>query len=330
VTEDDVTAQAVRAAGHTETVRKAMERLARPSGAFAMVALDQRESLRAYLADAAEENPSGLRSKVHGSRHDEISDAEVVQFKREALRDLGGLASGVLLDIDFGLPALRSLAGWTASGLVLAADRLIQEPGGPISDTDVDERVDLALVGDSGAVGLKLLVVWRPDKSSRARREDVIPRFLELCSRLEMVSLLEGALDDHTRVQARADPSGKVFFEMTEELAAYRPHIFKTEVPADPDAAPSFITRAAEAVTALVTCPWVLLSSGVAPDRFPAVARAVCAGGASGFLAGRAVWRLALGDGYDATTGAARQRLAELIDVVDATAKPWFQAVGAS
>ena len=41
--------------------------------------------------------------------------------------------------------------------------------------------------------------------------------------------------------------------------------------------------------------PWVILSSGVAPDLFPRAVRAAMQAGASGFLAGRAVWASVVG-----------------------------------
>ena len=40
--------------------------------------------------------------------------------------------------------------------------------------------------------------------------------------------------------------------------------------------------------------PWVVLSQGVAADDFPAAVEASCKGGASGFLAGRALWTATL------------------------------------
>ena len=41
--------------------------------------------------------------------------------------------------------------------------------------------------------------------------------------------------------------------------------------------------------------PWVILSSGVAPDLFPRAVRAAMQSGARGFLAGRAVWANVVG-----------------------------------
>jgi sulfofructosephosphate aldolase len=60
--------------------------LARPSGAYAMLALDQRESLRAMLAEA---------------QTAPVTDRQVAAFKLAGLRALTPHASAVLLDRDF-------------------------------------------------------------------------------------------------------------------------------------------------------------------------------------------------------------------------------------
>ncbi|HEU5203476.1 MAG TPA: hypothetical protein VFU17_04210, partial [Candidatus Limnocylindrales bacterium] len=98
--------------------------LARPSGAFAMVALDQRESLRTMLGGET------------------IADQALTTFKVDAARALTPHASAVLLDVAFGLgPVLEAgvLAG--GCGLIVAADRLDQPPGGIVEDTALDDAV---------------------------------------------------------------------------------------------------------------------------------------------------------------------------------------------
>ncbi len=80
-------------------------------------------------------------------------------------------------------------------------------------------------------------------------------------------------------------------------------------------------------MTASLPCPWVVLSSGVSIDDFPAAVEAACRGGASGFLAGRAVWRDAIGpDPEPALRERSVPRLRRLAEVVDATARPWHEA----
>jgi sulfofructosephosphate aldolase len=72
-------------------------------------------------------------------------------------------------------------------------------------------------------------------------------------------------------------------------------------------------------------CPWVVLSSGVEHNDFPAAVEAACRAGASGILAGRALWRGVVG-ANDATFLLRRHsapRLQWLGTIVDRYGTPW-------
>ncbi|MCU1489107.1 MAG: hypothetical protein JWM85_512, partial [Acidimicrobiaceae bacterium] len=288
--------------------------LVRPGGGFAMLAMDQRESLRTYLEQA---------------RRAPVGDEEVVAFKRAALEDLGPASSGVLLDRDFGLPALAAAGRRTlGGGLVLAADQLVQRPGGPVEATSLDPMVDEPLISSTGAVALKLLVIWRAGEEERRARGKLIASFLDRCEELAVASLLEAVLDEEGRLAARAGASAEPWWAMARECADYRPAIYKTELPAGPEVSEDEVIWRCQVITEALACPWVLLSSGVEPDAFAGAVRAACDGGASGFLAGRAVWRASLGEGgYEGGRGsAARARLEELGAIVDERARPALTA----
>jgi sulfofructosephosphate aldolase len=285
-------------------------RLARPSGAFAMLALDQRESLRTMLRP----------------RHDgEVPDAALRKFKVAAARALTPHASAVLLDVESGLEPVES-AGARAPGcgLLVAADRLTQEPGGVVEDTDTDDEV---LADDAVAAiadGYKLLVIWRPDGDREARAESV-GRFVEGCRRRGRPGIVEGI------VRASAEPSPDEHTALViaagQELAGYGADLYKAEVPTLGRAPDNAVTAASRRLTEALPCPWVVLSNGTAGERFPTAALAACRGGASGFLAGRAIWLDAIGsddvEGHLRTVSA--DRLRELAGAVDAVARPWWE-----
>src|SRR4051812_44293618 len=135
-------------------MRPTLDALARDSGTFLMVAMDQRESLRTMLAD-------------HG--HD-ATDERMVRFKLAVARELAPYASGFLIDRHYGYAEIvRESLVPPSTGLILAADALEQPPGGVVEDTDVDDGVDAAAARENGVVALKLLIVWRDD-AQRARR----------------------------------------------------------------------------------------------------------------------------------------------------------------
>ena len=76
--------------------------------------------------------------------------------------------------------------------------------------------------------------------------------------------------------------------------------------------------RTCTELTETVDGPWVVLSNGVARDDFPRAVELACAGGASGALAGRAIWTPALeaDDPRPILAGPCRQRLAEIAALV--------------
>ena len=252
--------------------------LLRPSGAFAMLALDQRESLRTMLGEAT----GGL-----------ATDADLTAFKIEAAMALTPHASAVLLDVDYGLwPVLEANVVADGCGLIVAADRLTQEPAGPVEWTEVDDRVfgDPPVVDAADA--FKLLVIWRPEREQEDRRR-VTMAFLDGCrhvgkpSIVEAIVRLDGAPpDEHLGYVVQA----------ATEIGAFGPDLYKAEIPTLGKAADDEIASAARRVTEALPCRWVVLSNGTSPERFPDAAVAACRGGASGFLAGRAIWLRSLAE----------------------------------
>ena len=272
--------------------------LARESGTFAMVAMDQRESLRTMLAQ-------------HHSAP--VEDEQLVRFKLTVARELAPYASGFLIDRQYGFDEVVAKRLIPRScGLILAVDVLEQPPGGVVEDTSLEDRVE-----PGPAVALKLLVIWRDD-AERPRRLETSRRFVELADRHGVLSVLEGVVRDAPDREA-------AIVEAAAELSSVGPSLYKCEVPLRGRADPGEIERRAAAIDAAVACPWVVLSQGVEPDEFPAAVEAACRGGASGFLAGRALWTATLA--AEDPTGLLREhsvpRLRELGAIVDAHGRPW-------
>ncbi len=300
----------------TETPRShaGLAALARPGGAFTMLALDQRESLRTML-EAASGAP--------------VADGALADFKVAAARALTPHASAVLLDVDTGLEAVRG-AGAIAPGcgLIVAADRLVQGPGRPVEDTDVDEAV---LADDAVAAiadAYKLLVIWRPDRGREAR-ERVVERFVAGCRARGRPSVVEGIV----RPAADAGPFSPgahvdAVLRAAADLTAPGPDLYKAEVPTQGRIDDAAIVDGSLRLSDVVRRPWVVLSNGVAPDRFASAALAAARGGASGFLAGRAIWAASIGapDVARDLDTAAGGRLRDLAAQMDGVARPWTAA----
>ncbi|QEO15413.1 aldolase [Agromyces intestinalis] len=249
--------------------------LALADGGFAMLALDQRESLRRMFP------------LVHGR---EVDDETLRRFKRDALDVLSPKASAVLLDRLYALDDRRPAELADDTALILAVDVLIQPPGLPVSGTELDREVTPEFVEQVGADALKLLVIWR-ERDSADERAELVASFLELAEQSGVVSLVEGIVrpsdGDYWTDHAERH---EAILAAAAELGGSGTTIYKAEVPGYVPGDVSLVREHAERLTAAVPVPWVVLSNGVAQDDFADALRESVAGGASGFLAGRAIW----------------------------------------
>ena len=279
-----------------------LDALARPSGTFLMVAMDQRESLRTMLA---EHHPG------------EISTERLVRFKLAVARELGGSASGLLIDDEYGSEVVAQAAALLppSCGLILAVDALQQPPGGIVEET----TLAAPRVLDPAVVALKLLVIWRDD-GQRRRRVEMAYAFSALAREHGLLSVLEPVV----RGPEGFDRESSIV-EAAAELSVTGCDLYKCQVPLAGRGDPAEITRWARAIDAACATPWVVLSQGVEPADFPAAVAAACRGGASGMLAGRAVWTATLpaDDPTELLRAHSVPRLAELGAIVDAHGRPW-------
>ena len=237
-----------------------LDALARPSGRFAMVAMDQRESLRTMLRE-------------HG--HD-ASDGRYTRFKETVARELGPLASGFLIEPD----QVETVAPFVPHGLILAVDGLVQEVGGPVEDTFLDEPPS----SHPQAVALKLLVIWRDDER-RAERVELSRRFVELAAERGLLSVLEPVVRVPERRRARTRSSRP---RASSARCGRRSTSARCRSPVEGD--PAEITRRAARDRRRAAGSVGGLSQGVEPDDFPGAVGPPAAAARSGMLAGRALW----------------------------------------
>lgn len=252
--------------------------LARPSGGFAMLAVDQREAMRAMFAEH-QEAP--------------VTDEQLRRFKVAATRILSPYASAVLVDKQFAFDAVvDEQAVSPTCGLIAAADRFIAGNGEFVTDVEIDEAVAPEVVRDQGAIAMKLLVIHRPDGDPQAR-VGMVERFVQRCREAGLVSIIEPV--------AKAPRDGRDWdwnacvIEAARELGSLGADLYKAEVPYKGEGDPQAIRDACAQITDAVASPWVVLSSGVPADLFPRAVELACSEGASGFLAGRAVWASVIG-----------------------------------
>jgi tagatose 1,6-diphosphate aldolase len=112
-------------------------------------------------------------------------------------------------------------------------------------------------------------------------------------------------------------------------LSALQPDVLKLEFPLDVqyNQDRDQWRSACAAVSEVASVPWVLLSAGVDFETFADQTRVACQQGASGYLAGRAIWKECVVMSpqerakFLATT--ARERVEQLNAIADQYARPW-------
>ena len=268
-----------------------------------MLAVDQREALRNMLAE-------------HVSTP--VTDEQVTAFKLDATRILSPYASAVLLDKQFVLD--RAIAEGVIDphcALIAGADEFLPSPTEVVSDVRIDLSVDPAYYASKGAAAMKLLVLYRPDEPAE-RRVDMVRTFVQRCRAANLGSIIEPVSRPPRTDGSGWDWNAGVLAAAT-ELGDLGADLYKAEVPLHGEGDAREIRSACAAITDAVSSPWVVLSSGVDHDVFPRAVELAIAEGASGFLAGRAVWQASIGS--DDVVGSLRidgvARLRRLIEVVD-------------
>ena len=278
--------------------------LQRPSGAFAMLAVDQRESLRAMF---------GEYQKAP------VTDQQITEFKLQTIRALTPYASAVLVDRQFAWErVVAESAAAPGCALIAAADQFIAGKDEIVGESMLDETVVPEQVKRQGAVAMKLLVIWRPDEPADKRLQ-LVEKFVRGCRAAGLVSIIEPV--------SRKPKDGRTWdwnagvLAAAKELGNCGADLYKAEMPLHGEGDETAVRRACSVLTRTIRSPWVVLSSGVKQDNFPHAVGLACQEGASGFLAGRGVWRGVIGstDLERALREDAAVRLRRLCDVVDGT-----------
>jgi len=279
-----------------------LARLQRPSGGFGMLAVDQREAMRVMFAE-------------HTTAA--VTDADLRDFKVAATRILTPYASGVLVDRPLAWDAViehRAVA--PGCGLIAAADHLEPAHGELVGRVSIDPLVEPERVREQGAVALKLLVLWRADEPPQARIA-MVEEFVDRCHSAGLLAIVEPVA--RGRLDGKPGDTEAGVLDAARELGGRGADLYKAEVPLKGRGEADLIRRRCAEISTAVQSPWVVLSSGVPEDAFPRAVTLAMTEGASGFLAGRAVWASCIGaaDVERELETAAVARLERLSGVVD-------------
>ncbi len=288
--------------------------IADEAGTFAIIAMDQRNTLRRMFA------AKGIEATTDDMR----------QAKVDVAAALTPDATGILLDPDFGVPAvLAADALADTCGLLVAAEP--SERGshnGEPRPHRIPEQ-NGAWVRAMGGDAVKFLVMMNPARILEPGGPDLVAETMQVvrevvddCRSAGIPSVIENLIyplpgQGDLTPQQRED----AIVGSAELLTTLQPDLLKLEYPGSA----AGCRRLADAVTV----PWAVLSAGVDFDTFTEVLRVSCdEGGASGFIAGRALWKETIGMAQ-AERGTflrevARPRLVACREAIAGRARPWF------
>ncbi|EDP8672658.1 sulfofructosephosphate aldolase [Salmonella bongori] len=253
--------------------------ITRASGGFAMLAVDQREAMRLMFAAAGAKTP--------------VADSVLTDFKVNAAKILSPYASAILLDQQFCYhQAVEQNAVAKSCAMIVAADDFIPGNGIPVDSVAIDKKINAQAVKQDGAKALKLLVLWRCDEDAQ-QRLDMVKEFNELCHSNGLLSIIEPVV----RPPRRGDKFDReqAIINAAKELGDSGADLYKVEMPLYGKGTQSDLLTASQRLNAHINMPWVILSSGVDEKLFPRAVQVAMTAGASGFLAGRAVWSSVVG-----------------------------------
>ncbi|EOC1347804.1 sulfofructosephosphate aldolase [Cronobacter turicensis] len=256
-----------------------LKEIARPSGGFAMLAVDQREAMRLMFAAAGAATP--------------VADAVLTDFKLNAARILSPYASAILVDRQFCYPqVVEQQAIADSCAMIVAADQFIPGNGIPVDSVTLDDAIDAQAVRQHGGKALKLLVLWRSDEDSQQRLA-MVKAFNEKCHAQGLLSIIEPVV----RPPRRGDKFDReqAIIAAAKELGDSGADLYKVEMPLSGRGDAQALLSASQKLHDQINMPWVILSSGVDEKLFPRAVRIAMSAGASGFLAGRAVWSSVIG-----------------------------------
>jgi sulfofructosephosphate aldolase len=253
--------------------------ITRPSGGFSMLAVDQREAMRMMFAAAGVPAP--------------VTDRQLTDFKVNAAKILSPYASAILVDQQFCYrQVVEQNAIAKSCAMIVAADAFIPGNGIPVDSVVIDKSVDAQAVKRDGGKALKLLVLWRSDEDP-AQRLEMVHNFNQLCHANGLLSIIEPVV----RPPRRGDVFDReqAIIEAAKELGDSGADLYKVEMPLYGKGTQQALLKASQTLNEQINMPWVILSSGVDEKLFPRAVSVAMQAGASGFLAGRAVWSSVVG-----------------------------------
>ena len=307
---------------------RGLQQLADANGFLTMCAIDHRGSLKRAL------NPNNPAA---------TSYQDMVDFKLDLCRVVAPFASAILLDPIYGAAQAISAAVLSGhTGLLVSTEASGYSGDGTARVTEFLPGWSVRKAKKMGASAVKLLVYYRPDlKKLAARQLELVSRLAEDCIREDITLLVEPVSYpvEQVGVAARkfADMKPGIVIETARQMTALPIDVLKAEFPTDPAFEPDEATmlKFCRELDQASQKPWVILSAGVDYATFKKQVEIASRTGASGFLAGRALWQEGVQiksreERMEFFRNTAAPRLRELVTIVEQYARPWYAKMGST
>lgn len=308
-------------------------------GVIAAAALDQRALLKKMMA----------RAQGGG----EISDEQVVEFKKLVAHGLTKYSSSILLDVEYGLPASKNING---KGLLLAYEKSGYDVSGIEKLPSLTEGWSVERLKEAGADAIKILLFYtqfenpwyNEQKKAWVERIGAECRALDMPLFLELLAYDPQGKDETTLEYAKQKPSVVGHFMEEFSKSRYGADVLKLEAPVlmtHVEGAKAFKGQAAytkaeamdifRATANSTDKPIVYLSAGVTNAAFIETLELALEAGVKfhGVLGGRANWQ----DGVPVFMNEGPEALAKWLEDGGAknisnvnnvlkSAHPWYEA----
>jgi tagatose 1,6-diphosphate aldolase len=303
-----------------------LQKLSR-DGFFTITAMDHRGSLKKMLNP---KDPEAVRAE------------DIIRFKLGVSKFLAPESTGILLDPEYGIePAARALVIPPHVGLIVSLEESGYSGPSHARKSSILEGWSVGKIKRLGVQAVKMLVYFNPEShETRDSQMELVKRVGEECRELDIPFICEPmsyALQGEKK-EGDANFAKKKALMVIETARLLTPlgiDVLKAEFPDEMqfEKDRSTMLHHCRGITEASRSPWILLSAGASFEEFKEMVAIACEAGASGFLAGRAVWQDALKQGsmdriiaYLGDQGV--KNLRTLNDIVRRKARPWWDFYG--
>ncbi len=299
--------------------------------------LQQLADSRGMMTMCAIDHRGALKKALNGKNPAAVSYQHMVDFKLDLCETVASFASAILLDPEYG--AAQAIAQGLlpgSKGLLVSMEKTGYTGHSTARITEPLPGWSVKKAKKMGASAVKLLIYFRPDlKDVASKQLDLVARLADQCVEEDIPFLVEPVSypigEDNASLKMFADMKPDLVIETARLITALSIDVLKAEFPADLrfEQEEGRLFELCQELNQASKLPWVLLSAGVDFDSFKRQVKIACKAGASGFLAGRALWQ----EGAQIPSreermsffrNTAAPRLKELTEIADCYGKPWY------